>query len=128
MSPVIQKYRKAVLRVTLLLCVYCLHLVFFQAAMAAKDTGGAKYFKTYLSGKANQKKGKASPAGFYLQFIKLASHGERPTISFPDEIQNSISPQLVVLDELPPVSRWFVYAHLPDDAFKLYERFSVFLI
>src|ERR1043166_2929875 len=99
-----------------------LHLVFFQAAMGAKDNGSAKYFKTYLSNKANQKKGKASPAGFYLQFIKLASHGERPTVSFPDEILSNLAPQLLVLNELPPVSRWFVYAHLPDDAFKLYQR------
>ena len=123
-----KQVHKAILRAALLLCVYSLHLVFFQAAMANKTDGSAKFFKTYLSYKANQKKGKPSPAGFYLQFIKLASHAERPSVSFPDEIINNLTPQITVFNELPPVSQWVVYAHLPDDAFRLYQRLRVFLI
>jgi len=128
MNPGLKKYYKPFLKSVLLLCVYSLHLVFFQNAMAAKDNTSEKYFKTYLSHKADTKKGKASPAGFYLQFIKLTSNAERPTVSAPGDILNHITPVIAVANELPPVSQWFVYAHLPDDAFKIFQRIRVFLI
>lgn len=121
--------RKAAMRVFLLLSVYCLHLVFFQAAMAS-DCSAAKYFKTYLSHKADQKKGKPSPANFYIKFIKHANHSERPTVSFPTDILSNLIqaylPQIV--SDQPPVSKWVVYAHLPEDAFKLFQRIRVILL
>lgn len=117
------------LKVGMLACVYALHLIFFQAAMAAPDHGPGKYLKTFLSRKADPKKGKPSPAGFYLQLIKLSNHGERPTVAFPlDALQSLASHAPVLINELPPVSKWLLYAHLPDDAFKLYQRIRVFLI
>jgi len=124
------KYRyRVILKVSMLACVYALHLIFFQAAMAASDHGPSKYLKTFLSRKADPKKNKPSPAGFYLQLIKLTNHGERPTVAFPPDVLQALSSHApVVLKELPPVSKWFVYAHLPDDAFKLYQRIRVFLI
>jgi len=120
---------KAIFKVSLLMCVYALHLVFFQAAMASSKQDTNKYFKTYLSSKADKKKGKTSPAGFYLQFIKLSNHAERPTVCFHgDAMANLNFPVHIATNEIPPVSESFVYAHLPDDAFKIYRRIRAFLI
>lgn len=121
--------RTAILKVLFLLCVYGLHLVFFQAAMASNE-GTAKYFKTYLSHKADHSKGKPSPAGFYLKCIKHSSSIERPTVSpasITDDIMHTYLP-VVMVNEFPPVSKWAIYSHLPEDAFKLFQRIRVILV
>ena len=124
------KYRStAIMKVSALACVYALHLLFFQAAMSAPDHGAGKYLKTFLSKKADAKKGKASPAGYYLSLIKLTNHGERPSVSFPlVGLTNLDSYKNADLREFFPVSRWLTYAHLPDDAFKIYQRVCSILI
>ena len=125
------QFYKTVLKTSMLLCVYSLHLLFFQAAMASSpEYGAGKYLKTYLSRKADANKGKPSPASFYVNFVKQNTVSVRLTIPFPDVVLSSISGNhlQVVINELVPVSDWLTHSHLPDDAFKIYQRNSAFLI
>jgi hypothetical protein len=121
--------RSTMYKAVLLLSVYCLHLVFFQAAMAS-SLAPAKYFNTYLSHKANQAKGKPSPASFYIKFIKHANNnGERPSVSPLHILVNAVQVYMpVVIDKRPTISQWQLYSHLPEDAFKLFQRIRVILI
>ncbi len=120
---------KAMRNALLLLGVYLLHLVFFQAAMAS-SLAPAKYFKTYLSHKADQGKGKSSPAGFYMKFIKHANNGgERPTLAPVHLLATALQVYLPVLeDKVINFSQRLLYSHLPEDAFKIYQRIRVILI
>lgn len=118
--------RQEVIKAIMLMCVYAIHLVFFQAAMSSSD-GEGKYFKTYLSIKADPKKGQPSSAGFYLRVMTNTQVVERCTYVFAGDLLNNFQFPLV-LNEHPPLSKWLVYAHLPEDAFKIYQRIRVFLI
>lgn len=121
------KHRQAFIKAFMLMCVYAIHLVFFQAAMASSNDGVGKYFKTYLSHKANHSKGKPSSAKFYLRVMNNTQAAERCTFVFANDALNHVHFPLV-LNQLPPVSKWLVYAHIPQDAFKIYQRIRVFLI
>ena len=112
-----------------LICVYSLHLIFFEAVMAKPDAESTECFKSFFNSDSDKKENSSSSSAVhYYHLHKHANNSERLTFVYNDVVLDNtlVIPLQQVVQ--PPVSIWLFYAHLPDDAFKIYQRIRVFLI
>jgi len=122
-------HQNKILKAIALICVYSLHLIFFEAVMAKPNDEATECFKNFFNRDSDKKKSNSSSSAVhYYHLHKHANNSERLTFVCNDVVLDN--PPVIALPQVaqPPVSLWLFYAHLPDDAFKIYQRIRVFLI